>query len=1229
MSEIARHKLTFATLTALVLLTFAAAQTGENPGRDEYLYARKLFEEKYYDLAAEQLERCLRDFPGLREADEAQFLLGEAYLKAGDSERARAAFLRTAIIYSESPRAPEALFKVGESLEIAGRSREAMQAFERVEGFYSGSQLAPSALWKASALGVASGDTGRADDIAGQIIEKYPDSPYAAMARLARAYRALNRSDYRTCEQYFRFVTSRAGVDSLSSAAWLGLGRLNIRRFNLNGAEEHFRKAIDLFPATPGGAVARLELADLYNTRGEYVAATEILAPLLAETASPNRSLALIKAGDAAYLAGDYESALVWFDSTAKTPEAALKAAWTAEMLSRRKSALDRYQKLTVGEGAISRDARIRAAILSVKLGSADKSAGLWQKIIERNEWPDSLGRALYELAAARSEARMEGVEAAIERMQSEYPSSPYTDDGLFLTAQAAFRRADYSGAVRLFGELIEAYPASVWRDSSLAAIQFINHFHLRGEKLIERMAELSSLPQNRTNPVRWALDWGDFYLDEFKDPVKAVDQFDRVLDDILATTDDRAYALYRSGVAYQLLAEAGMRDKDNLSWVMYSDSSRSRLMQLQKIEPQGNFTLRLGVRLFESDVRLVKLGALSPAIAARRFEDLLSRFGEDSLPTADAASYLDLRLQAGGLETADLNAIIAIAERVARRVPEALLLGELKLIQVKALKRLGQNAAAIDTARECVEAFPATPAAAELTSMLMNDAEAPPLFRYNYLQRFRRIYPYSVNPDEYFLTEANLLDKLDRPIEALAARRRAAAAAAWGRPALDILALPPTEIRFERAVAFRRAGVYPQAAEELSLILSLSPNGPLIPKAIYEYALVEKGRQNPQGALLYLDTLAQRFLGSPEELTARRLRPELLINLGDFVAAVHNIKSLRDSETRPDSLYDLGVRYIVMLHRLKKGDDAKKEATELFKRFKDRIDLDDARALFVLEKGRSFEADRKFKEAREQYNIVREKHLTSKWADDAAFAFASSFVAETKLEEAMANLTRFIADYPASEQIYPAWLSLGLVQFQLEKYSEAVASLKKVWEAQQAEPLWQRTFEALSTVYRNLRFFDAAIRLNRDYLTRFPDAPDHLDRRMDIAQFYLQLQEWDEAIRQYRPLLPLADAEREAEIQYYIGEANLGKGDYRTAILEFLKVKILGRKTKLDWGVTAIYQAGFCYEKLGDYPGASRMYRRIIQETGAESNYGRAAQQKLDSLPVKPDTNPTPPAGG
>jgi len=1208
-------KVRLVILLLLAVIVFPAPAL-ESPGRTEYLYALKLYEEKYFDLAAEQLERCLRDFPALAEADEAQYLLGEAYLRSGDPDRARAAFLRTAIVYPQSQRAPEALFKVGETLANAGRHLEAAQAFERVQGFYSGSLLAPLALQRAALEYSFAGEFSRSDDVSTLLIEKYPDAPAASRARLERAASLIDRGDLLTAEHYIRWVAERSGMDSLSARAWLALGRFHRDQFEFADATEAYRRCFEQFPRDPSAPLARLELADLQNVRGQTDLTLETLAPLVTSSDFQIRIASVERLGDANYYRRDFEQAIAFYDTAAAySRTAAIKAGWTNELIGRKRAAFDRYLRAVNIDDSLGLDARLRAALLAFDLDMPERAAAFWSEIVRKIEDLDQGDRIMLELARARARARQPGGSAAADTLLRRWPFSPYADDALMIAARESFDKGNYAQAAQRCEDLLRRYPASELADSASRTIAFLQAFHLRGEGLIERMAELSSLPQNRTNPVRWALDWGDFYLDLFKDPVKAVDQFDRAIDDIAATSDDRAYALYRGGIAYLLLARSALREQNDYSLAMYLDSATARSARLNKIESHSDRTRDLACRLLLFQYESAP-GDSALEVVIRQTDALLAKFDLERTHPDNILYYLEACRRTGRIDEVNFPRLRTLAERTVEAGGQNRTNAEIRRWEARALARIGKRGEAVETRRILVAEYQDTPAAAVVLLDLASDSGLTQRERLDYINLLKARYPYRLDPVQFPLLEADLLDRMERPLEALALRERADQAAVWGQPHLTLLETPSPAFRVERARALRRAGEFTRAAEDLRVALNFDPAGPYAASALYELALLERSRDNHSAALNLIDTLVSRFPKSSEAAISLNLKPELYFGTGNYRAAQSALTALIAASDNRDSIYHYQTLNVAAMLRLDLIDEAKNASNALYKTFKEHPDLDNARAYLTLERGRSLERAKKWDEAREQYRTVREKYPLSVWADDAAFHTGSSLLDQGRNDDAAKAFERLVADHPESPIAPRGYLLLGKALYRAERHSEALAALRRVWENRRATTLWQPAFESLTTVYRELRFWDAALRLTREYLERFPNAPDALDRRMDIAQFHLELRDYDEAIRQYRPLLPLADAEREAEIQYYIGEAYSGKGDYRAAILEFLKVKVLGRKTKLDWGVTAIYQAGTCYEKLQDWEGAARMYQKIITEMGEASNYGRAAKQKLDSLP-------------
>lgn len=1229
----------FSYLLYMLLLPMVLT-AAEPAGRLEFMYAKKLIEERFYDLAAEQLEKVLRDYPNLPEADEAQFLLGEVYLKSGDTERAKAAFLRTAIVYPQSPWAPQALFKVAETYEREGQLREAGQVFERVEGFYSGSRWAPEALFKASVVYARAGDEETADNVLNRIIGQYPESIYASLARLKKAEVLERRKDHISAEHYLKWVAERSGNDTLQARAWFELGGLYQRQFHFNRALEAYEKCYQQYPATIYAVNARLQASSLLNWRGKPEASLDILAPLLTHNDFKVRIKAIEKLGDAAYLRRQYEMALAHYDSASPfSPSAQLKAAWVCEILGTRQTALQRYQKFIsspVPDTALYLTSLVRAAILSVESSAFPSAKLYWEEFLRQKRGASDFDRALYEyLLRAPQFDGNKSVLTLVDSFLVRSPYSPLSDDILYYSALLAYRNKDYPSAVERWEKVVKSYPYSPYADSAGFWVNFVRRSALRGEGLLERMAELSSIPPGRTNPVKWALDWGDFYLDLFKDPVKAIDQYQRALDDVNAGLADRLHAIKRSTEAFLLLYESALRDNDEFASEMYEDSTRQKLEELKHIDQGGAefqkiyaqyLLLRLFLRspypqvveLLEEDQDEISL--------LNMVSDAIDRYRLERVNPMLVWVFLNSALTSLERFQIDPGKLVSLSERAYQAISDSLFKGRIKCWQGEFLKEQGKTSQAVDTFRIVVQEFPETPLLPQaLKELIASPVEDPSLLR-----EYRRLLVdkaiYALRPEEYYRLQAQIKEDEGKWEEALVNEEKAVEEEKWGIPYFPELELFSPQLSLKRARAFKKMGWFERAHEELWMVLSLVSEPKWVASALLELADLERLRMNYKEADRLVDSLLTHYAQTPEANAALYLKLETTLRLNQYASLMETSRLLSQRSLNADSLFRYSQWEFIALYRLGKEEEAKRKLNQALKQFKDRKDLNDLKSLALLEEGLKWEKSKEWDKARAKYQELLAQYGSSLWAPQAAFQLGSSYYQQGKFSDAAKAFESMVASYPESELVWSALLLAGSALYQAERYGEALNHFKKVWDDKRASAYWQQSFESLISIYRDLHLWDMALKVTREYIARFPDAPDLIDRRMDIAQFYLELQEWDEAVRHYRPLLPLADSEREAEIQYYIGEALMGKGDYKGAILEFLKVKILGRKTRLDWGITALYQAGVCYEKLQDWEGAARMYQKIIQETGEESNYGKAARQKLANLPSAQTKEPIKP---
>jgi TolA-binding protein len=119
----------------------------------------------------------------------------------------------------------------------------------------------------------------------------------------------------------------------------------------------------------------------------------------------------------------------------------------------------------------------------------------------------------------------------------------------------------------------------------------------------------------------------------------------------------------------------------------------------------------------------------------------------------------------------------------------------------------------------------------------------------------------------------------------------------------------------------------------------------------------------------------------------------------------------------------------------------------------------------------------------------------------------------------------------------------------------------------------------------------------------------------MEIGRLYMLMEQYELAMSHFRNIQPFTTIEQEAESQYYIGEALEKQSRYAEATIEYLKVDYLGKKTKMQWAVTALYSAGRCYEKMGRPEKAREMYAEIVTRKGLGDPLGRTAQEQIDRL--------------
>lgn len=105
------------------------------------------------DLAVQEFSEYLKYFPTTEYAPNAQFYIGDIYLRKGDTENAIKAFDAVLERYSENSKTPDARYMKGRALVQAGKPTAAAQEFREIVKRYPDKDIAAKAKAQLKALG--------------------------------------------------------------------------------------------------------------------------------------------------------------------------------------------------------------------------------------------------------------------------------------------------------------------------------------------------------------------------------------------------------------------------------------------------------------------------------------------------------------------------------------------------------------------------------------------------------------------------------------------------------------------------------------------------------------------------------------------------------------------------------------------------------------------------------------------------------------------------------------------------------------------------------------------------------------------------------------------------------------------------------------------------------------------------------------------------------------------
>lgn len=1210
----------------LVALPLFAQSTGSEA---DFLYARRLYEDGLYDLAADALGKYLEAEPESPYAFEANRLIGESRWNEKQYEEARQAFQRAAMTDPENSRAVEALERVADSYEVQQQWRKAARALQRIPVLYPNHSASPAALVRAGRLLIDHGDFADAEVPLQQAMRQYPEALGQREARLLWARVLANRGELEQAAELAGDVADATRDENLAVEALSYQGDWFWRLGRDPEAEAAWRRILTDYPRASRRGDALTRMGQQRLRIGEADQAVRVFEEALRSnlTSEQIEKEAVLGLADANLLIGNDNRALQQLAKLdlSSDPTLRFRKALALEGAGQAREAIALYRELSKSaSGELATASLGRIGLLSAQLGREHDATDAFMAAADRVEAP--LARSEVRYLALQQMLHTEPLRLLelADRFAENAPKSGRLDDVMLLRADALLLLDRDRVAVRAFRDLAAEYLASPLARDALRRAEYLESYVLplpdAATRMAGLMAELASGIDRREISLRLA----EVYLRQLKDVASAKQQLMGVFADTGASADQLEQA--RNTITDALWMEY-MRAVYGDNGLVSIPPDRRRTDAAKAVEalapvaqaltdPTSRAINDWRLVLLERDSRSVDEGILYLRRAA---QDHLAEY-PDSPHAGDA--YLELGkafsvrvgdepVRAGGSDDPAIwylemfrddyrghpdyaEGLLLLADRyaAAKRFGDA-------GAAYREIIRLGESPQRVDAALDLLDPNKSKDesGADEVLEWVREKAWYHPKVSDVRELLIRRL----IDEGQYVEASTELENLRESQLR-------------WG-PELVIEGAGSDSYAYLTGRVLEGLGQIRQAREAYLHYLSLHPRSPQATEIHLRLAEIRLRDGYLDAALRHY----RRVLGvserSPSQAAALRGASQVLFRQQQYEAARRYASQVSGQDVPSDTAFAYDRLAVLCLYRLGRLDDARQAANE-FKRTWSRADgLYDASARFELERGRWLSKNGSYDEAEKNYKRILSRYKNSRWVPEAKYEWGRDLLEQNRFEPALDILTKMPREYPGNPVLGKIWWVLGNHYARHGDIMDAVSTYEKVLSDSSYQDIWPYVLVNQIRAYRQAGFYAGALQSALKYLELYPDAQDAFDRRMDVGMMYLQMGQYDLAMREFREIQPIADVENEAAIQFYIGEALEKAGRLSEAVIEYKKVDYLGKRTKMQWAITALYNAGRVLERLGEPERATEMYREIVRREGNASPFGRKAQEQIDRI--------------
>jgi len=1199
--------------------TPAVAQSGS----DDFLYAKRLLTEGYHEVAIGQFRSYLAKYPESPQAPDALFAIGQAHLALKDFRAAAETFAQFEARYPTHALVDQARQQLAESFFSLKDYKSAAGTFQRLAFFNPTSSFAPTAHYRAAGLWIESGDHQKGRELLYKFMENFPASERRLSAHLllVESFRAGGDTQ-RALEEAERLFRSFPSGE-LTPEAYFVKGRLQEEVGQFQLAEETYTKLVQASSDSVWYPRAQARLAEFACMRGEIEKASELFknasnrlpvgaeknSTLLRHTeilidfrrydaAQPVLAEFVTAVADSAQLLQYFfAQGVIYeqhhdFQKATQAFEQAIALRIEIENSFNQKNFSWRWPR---------QRSFLHAAACELSLDNPDRALAFCASY--RKEYRGASGQladlALWQEAEIRRQAHQDFSSAArlYQQIIDDIPTSPMVDDAQFQLAATYETMGEKQRAIREYRRLLEVYPASNHYRAAENHLRLLEEFSPRaGDDSFNAMAALMAKIAAGEFSGNVKLELGKLALQR-RSFEEAIFFFREALAQQPDAETMRA-TLFHLGKTYALMAERAALRQENEAYA-FRDSAAIALSDAlsgDSAEDAGVLLARVRFHSREKITTPEHLAQLDSALAQhpenQKLDDLRLWAAQARMSFANGDSLQSSRI----ILTLQK---LAASEKSPLRNEAVFPLARWQLQSRDTTAAMQTSAQLVASSRQDLFVPRAILLRADMLAGLRRYDDAAEA-----LKAFEQKYFYSATVDSIRLRHVRLL--------MLAGRYQAAIEAMEASRAGLYFSEGSNGFTLERARAYAATENYPLAIRAYLQFLHEQPQAPETAKALLAAAQLTAKVGARVLAKNYAEECIRRFSGSAEAVDAKYFLADLHFGDGKFDEARLLYQDVAREFADNQKKQRAAKQALLCIYKTPRGAVSEADLKTFLKSYPN-----DKEAMAELQYAAGEQAlmNKDYETAGRFFNTLRKDYKDTPSGILGDYGLGKSLLMQNKAKDALEILTDIPRRYPNHPFLSTVYLGLGDFYQSQQQWDNAIPSFNKVIADSAFDSNYRLAVRSLINCYDRLGLWDRALGYMRAYLAKFPDDEYAFPIKMQIGSFLINLMQYDDAIAHLRKLKPFADAQTEPEIQYYIGKSYMNAGRFELAIPEFLRVKYFSKPTKLPWDVTALYEAGICFMRLKDYEKARELFRRIVREQGAESNFGRFAKEKINEL--------------